>query len=476
MRSQNSFQTVNRFFRHFRAHTRLRIFLQSLTLSQATLLVYILLLPDAFERGEVLWGVGALGVVCLAGSWLMANRWYCLRMLYAKNAELAEKVQIALELEQTKAQQPGTNYFSRMHQERVVREIAQQPPFRWLQLLAPLSLMVVVAGLLGVTWLNMHRLPDNPLRWVRQGNLNQQQQETYRILYPAYTARAPHTLKELRGEIGLPNGSRLEIRLPEHEINHAARQTSYYESGENRQKLSWHQTGQNWQTQIQPQQSGSLHRGWKRLDRQVDLDVLADQPPRLTVQWPENAKKFANGQLQVTLATEDDYGIKTIHLYYENQNGVGSKEVIQSFEGVFTTHEEVYPWELGITPLRSGDQVRAWIEVTDNDALTGPHVTKSEVFEFTVEDAMEFHRDLLDRVRQLEARLEYLLSALDRRKLREIDQEENELIRQIGEINQDAQFDSLLAPELRRLINQELEYQLRRYQRKRRGLEKAASG
>jgi hypothetical protein len=169
----------------------------------------------------------------------------------------------------------------------------------------------------------------------------------------------------------------------------------------------------------------------------------------------------------VELEAKDDYGLRQILLRYRNEaTGIIEREIIQSFEGDFKSYQESYLWELSATPLRAGDNVTAWIEVSDSDTFQGPNVTRSEEFRFEVRSQREFHEYILSLFRKVDRELRDLLSVLDRQLIVETTDQENLIEELLNFLQEEANYDRLLSDGLRGFIG-ELRFQLRFYQRKR---------
>ncbi len=147
--------------------------------------------------------------------------------------------------------------------------------------------------------------------------------------------------------------------------------------------MQWVPQQQRWRSALTPLKTGTLFLEWRQ--QSVAVEVIPDLSPTVMVLWPPDKYIFDLSQLQVELEAKDDYGLRQILLRYRNEaTGIIEREIIQSFEGDFKNYEESYLWELSATPLRAGDNVTAWIEVSDSDTFQGPNVTRSEEFRFEV--------------------------------------------------------------------------------------------
>jgi hypothetical protein len=111
------------------------------------------------------------------------------------------------------------------------------------------------------------------------------------------------------------------------------------------------------------------------------LITLTDNPPIASILQPEQNKSILNPEnLEITYEVEDDFGFTGLRLRYS---------VVRAFGGATengqirlpTPAERIhlgrYIWNLGDLRLQPLDRVEYWIEVTDNDEVSGYNTARS---------------------------------------------------------------------------------------------------
>ena len=417
----------------------------------------------------------------LCGEWgrVHASKEQALRRLFLKEPLLAEGILATLDFQTGAPPSEQSAYFRARHLEALSRQLAVEKLARHVPLQLPLVWASAVILLLGGVIVVLPSLPFGLGAWLQQQDFFADER-TYRILYPAYIRRPPFVEPTLPADLELPRGSRLEIFFPQGAISSAVKQGFYYQSEQGKEPLNWLSQKGAWVATLGPLHSGVLSMKWKGQRAEHRLAVVKDAPPKISVAWPSRPKIFSNSTLPLPLTATDDYGLRTIILYYKLSDKVlpdkalpdkePYQETIQAFEGQFTIYEETYLWELGATPLRKGDRVQAWVEVSDNDAVYGPNVTLSEKFHFTVGDLKAYHEDIVERLQKIVTDLGALLAALDRRLLADTFEKEQAILKELEVLRNDAAYDVLLTEELHQFLFSELKLQILHYQQQRMAL------
>ena len=406
-------------------------------------------------------GSFAILVVCIIGSWLLHRPAYCLQKLYRQDPTFAEALHSSLQFREKPPVSRTANIFLKRFEKQLLECLEAEethkllPPWRTLAGVA-LSLQIVVW--VGGWWLPRYLVNQGPT--VAEAL---QIPHSYRILYPAYLKRDSKVFAVLPNELQIPAGSRLEIflerGLPDSD------QSAYRPIQGEFQPLQWVPQQRRWRSALTPLKTGTLFLEWRQ--QSIAVEVIPDLNPTVTVLWPPDKYIFDLSQLKVELEAKDDYGLHQILLRYSNEStGTIEREIIQSFEGDFKIYKESYFWELSATPLRAGDNVTAWIEVSDSDTFQGPNVTQSEKFRFEVRSQREFHEYILRLFREVDRELRDLLSVLDRQLVVETTDQENLIEELLNFLQEEANYDRLLSDSLRGFIG-ELRFQLQYYQRKR---------
>ncbi|MGK5091940.1 DUF4175 family protein [Deltaproteobacteria bacterium TL4] len=431
------------------------------------LMLLVLLLPHRFSQSSLLIANLLTFFTCLFAGWQIIDTRYCLKHLYPKNPQLLEAVSTCLALNKQEPPSQEAAYFRDKHLEdsyQLVQRHRHSFHVNWFRVLMGAgffeALMLFTIG--GTLMLPDSLLPKDSLSKQVTGN-------TYRILYPAYISRPPTIYNLLPEFLSMPQGSRLEIYYAGQKVPTGP---NVYKTLTGEYPLTWFSKEEHWLSIVTPQESGELSLSWN--SQKHPIEMIQDLPPSLEVQWPNEPHFFANSKLTITLSAEDDYGLQQIHLYYQSKaSAEKGQEIIQAFEGEFKTYQESYPWELSTTPLRGGDQVIAWIEVSDIDSLNGPHLTTSKQFEFTVENSQEYHEKIIKRFRQIAQDLSDLLSWLDRKLSNPTTRQEKLMTEKLDLLDQDAKYDQLLSEELKMYL-MELKQSLQYYQSRRQQVQQPA--
>ncbi|MGA1126691.1 MAG: DUF4175 family protein [bacterium] len=450
-----------RWFDQYCRNLRLQFAGRSCAGAACLLLAFLLLQSTPLPFLNFLLGSFAILAVCLIGSWLLHRPEYCLQKLYRQDSAFAEALHSSLQFRENPPASQTTNIFLERFEKQLLERLEGEETHR---LLPPWRTLVGVAvSLQVVVWIGGWWLPQY---LVNQGSTAAEALQiphSYRILYPAYLKRDSEVFSTLPNELQIPAGSRLEIFLEQGLPD--GDQSAYRPIQGEPQPLQWVPQQQRWRSALTPLKTGTLFLEWRQ--QSVAVEVIPDLSPTVMVLWPPDKYIFDLSQLQVELEAKDDYGLRQILLRYRNEaTGIIEREIIQSFEGDFKSYQESYLWELSATPLRAGDNVTAWIEVSDSDTFQGPNVTRSEEFRFEVRSQREFHEYILSLFRKVDRELRDLLSVLDRQLIVETTDQENLIEELLNFLQEEANYDRLLSDGLRGFIG-ELRFQLRFYQRKR---------
>ena len=450
-----------RWFDQYCRNLRLQFAGRSCAGAACLLLASLLLQSPIIPFLNFLIGSFAILAVCLIGTWLLHRPEYCLQKLYRLDPAFAEALQSSLQFRENPPVSLTTNIFLERFEKQLLECLEAEetqkllPPWRTLAGVA-LSLQIIVW--VGGWWLPQYLINQGPT--VAEAL---QIPHSYRILYPAYLNRDSKVFSMLPNELQIPAGSRLEIFLEQGLPD--GDQSAYRPIQGESQPLQWVPQQRRWRSALTPLETGTLFLEWRQ--QSIAVEVIPDLSPKVIVLWPPDKYIFDLSQLQVKLEAKDDYGLHQILLRYRNESTETlEREIIQSFEGDFKIYQESYLWEISATPLRAGDNVTAWIEVSDSDTFQGPNVTLSEKFRFEVRSQREFHKYILRLFRKVDRELRDLLSVLDRQLVVETADQENLIEELLNFLQEEANYDRLLSDGLRGFIG-ELRFQLRYYQRKR---------
>lgn len=144
------------------------------------------------------------------------------------------------------------------------------------------------------------------------------------------------------------------------------------------------------------------------LPKEYPITVARDNPPRIIL-FVSNPKPVyhTDDQIRLTYETLDDYGIQKIDLISE-VNGKTERTTIKTLKTTTRDLKDSYTWSL--SGFESGDQVKYYLEVQDNDNVSGPNTGHSEIFSFSIYDTRDEQENLIRLQDELTEKLVTLLA------------------------------------------------------------------
>ncbi|HET6348802.1 MAG TPA: DUF4175 family protein [Candidatus Krumholzibacteria bacterium] len=143
------------------------------------------------------------------------------------------------------------------------------------------------------------------------------------------------------------------------------------------------------------------------------IEVFQDHPPNVDVLEPGKDTEMPRTQeIDLGFVAADDYGVSRASLHYR-KNGEGNFVSLPVPIGAQKSKKEVavaYHWNLSAEQLFPGNTVEYYVEVADNNVVTGPGIARSKTYRIT----MPTIGQLYDTARQDEQhRDETLRTAID---------------------------------------------------------------
>lgn len=439
------------------------LWLQTSTVAGVVINLLFFFSPTPLKVQSLLIAFGLLLLVTGIGSIFYGNQNYLFSKLKRRYPHLTSALQVGLALEQEVHPSKLEIFFVEQHLKKIQILWNEANPLQSIRLWKS-GLAFACMGLLTVAAFTSAFLRISVTDWL-PGNSIPDGSISFRILLPAYVQKPPILLDNPLESFSLLKGSRLEIYRQRKAETSDSPSSGKYTTTDTIQDLLWIMQPAHWLTVIAPQDSGTLSLG-RGPHASYEIEVVPDTPPKLKITWPQSVPIFANSLVSLPLAVSDDYGLQQIVLHYQ----IGTQtyqEVIQAFEGMFTTHEEAYPWDLAATEIVKGDRVQVWIEASDSNTLSGPGKTISDKWEFTVGAVEEYHQNLMVRVHQMDEKLRTLLGLLDQQSLEAVIRLEGEVLKDIDGLKKDLEHDSILSPPLKALLTEELQTQILVHQQRR---------
>jgi hypothetical protein len=154
----------------------------------------------------------------------------------------------------------------------------------------------------------------------------------------------------------------------------------------------------------------------------IPIVVEPDEFPQVHITAPVSEIEVdAKARVQVGWNASDDYGLSDLTLVLKPPAGEEQRRPIRTFSA---SRRDSGSFDLDLAPLRlaEGEKLLYWLEVRDNDAVSGPKRGASATQVVKIYSEAEHHRAMLEKaqalweemVRLLGDRLEQLPSASDR--------------------------------------------------------------
>lgn len=204
------------------------------------------------------------------------------------------------------------------------------------------------------------------------------------ITPPAYTGLRPVQETSLDGNISVVAGSQVSLQIETSRDD--ARGTLLFGDGET---LALDMVGgthlaatlnvresREYRVALE---SPTLDSGWT--SPKYRLEAVADRHPTLYQLAPEKASSLSPEMIvEIDVDCLDDFGLSRLDLVYQRNDQSAQRETLARWNGE-PEARVVHPWDLEGIALTPGDIVRFHLELTDNDAITGPKVTKGPLCE-----------------------------------------------------------------------------------------------
>jgi hypothetical protein len=223
-----------------------------------------------------------------------------------------------------------------------------------------------------------------------------------RLEYPAYTHLPPKEQDEFVGDVVALAGTRVTIsgssskQLKEATIDY----------GHSMQQAVVH--GEHFRSSISIKQNGSYAilltdaQGLKSIEPvRYQLRVLADEQPVVSILEPgRNLDVAGNETLSLLLQAKDDFGFSKLQLgyrlvksRYEQVQAEYSLAPIALTDANVQQFETIYRWNLSTLHLAPEDVIEYFVEVFDNDVVSGPKSGRSNLYQLRLPSIEEVFSD-----------------------------------------------------------------------------------
>jgi hypothetical protein len=219
---------------------------------------------------------------------------------------------------------------------------------------------------------------------------------TLHYAFPDYTGLPPRR-QEGGGDIQALPGTHVRLTMQANVPLHKGRLRF-----ENGHELPLAITEQRLQGEILVMEEGAYH-----IEVEDTHGLTNAQPPRYTVQLltdlaptvqlrhPEDGMEVDETTvLEIRYEAEDDFGLQDAALVYFGTDGVEQRISLHPGRFAHRRVEEMFAWDMYHRPLPAGDTIQAYVEVYDNDTISGPKRGVSSVLTLHVRNREQEHEAL----------------------------------------------------------------------------------
>lgn len=146
------------------------------------------------------------------------------------------------------------------------------------------------------------------------------------------------------------------------------------------------------------------------LPHKYPIQLEKDKAPRIRL-FPSNPKPvyYDSDKIQIFYEGSDDFGIRSIELVAQ-ADGNPERQKIKSLKNGGKEIQGRHIWNLALEQFKPGQEVQYYLEVTDNDNISGPNKGQSEMVRFTIFDSHEEQENLIRLQNKLTEKMITLLA------------------------------------------------------------------
>ncbi len=270
------------------------------------------------------------------------------------------------------------------------------------------------------------------------------------LVYPGYTGLGQETLPRGNWDLSAPYGTEALLELT---ANCAPESAWISVIGEG---------GKSWDEPLQVMADSMATRMRLAEDFSYTLEFMAVEGPRAKPHGPHTVKVVSDKSpfvriespareimleadmlIPLSVMALDDYGISMMKLYYETKGGKG--EISLAYHGKTQARCD-WTWDISQLDVFPGEALSYYVVVADNDALTGPKYSKTDVYIARVPTVYDLYQEVekqqdegvqdleevADKTRELKEDLERIAEDMkkDTQKGSELPWEEEQAIKQ----------------------------------------------
>ena len=299
----------------------------------------------------------------------------------------------------------------------------------------------------GGNWLGLLSSIDRPLEY-RVGAMRTQSpvyqvqvREVPRIAgfraylkYPAYTGHAPETASGGTGDVATLVGTQVDLRVLVNRPVAAARLDWQPEQGGVPSTIPLEGVDPTtWKTVFPVKGSATYEvvlldeKGAERVrSPRYRVEALPDRPPFLTLHYPQDDHDLASDMMERVVAdAADDFGFSGAWIAYQVDDGPEKRTPYRPYTAGQTEFRLDTLWDLKGLDLLPGSTLSYYVEVRDNDGVSGPKSARSPVRRVRFPTVGEIYSDVAkEHDKEIEG-------------LADVKSAQNDLKKQLEKINQE---------------------------------------
>jgi hypothetical protein len=149
-------------------------------------------------------------------------------------------------------------------------------------------------------------------------------------------------------------------------------------------------------------QMSDLHGLQSRDEAIYRIDVLPDRLPQVSITHPVRREELVTQKARMLIAFEalDDFGVASVQLRYQIDGGKTNVTDLVLGKRTDRQVKRRYDWRIGEfePPVPEGAAIEYWIDVRDNNDITGPGISQSERYVARIVTEEAKRQDLMNRV------------------------------------------------------------------------------
>lgn len=193
--------------------------------------------------------------------------------------------------------------------------------------------------------------------------------------YPAYTGRAPEVQSAPRADLVALTGTRVGVTVL---LDRDVESVRWSLDGEVQRESPRRWVGETI-LRVDGEYEIVVQDGENSARETYRMEAIPDRPPVLTVLEPQRSLDLPAGQkLPLSIAATDDYGLLDWHLIVRlGADAPEMREKMPGWSGEPNETQAAAIWDLSPLGLLPGQEVTFFLEVRDNDRVSGPKATRS---------------------------------------------------------------------------------------------------